>query len=80
VRESKSPLTWHPKKAAEDKKTLAEAIRQHAMAGLPPVESARLTGSRRHALARLPADEKRYQNSNKKCIRTEWQRASVGTV
>jgi hypothetical protein len=52
-----------PKKAAEDRKTLDEAIRQHAMAGLPPVRSAHLTGSRRRASARPPVDEKRYRNS-----------------
>jgi hypothetical protein len=49
--EAKSPLLRHSQKAAEVRETLDEAIRQQAMAGLPPVKSAQLTGSRRPILS-----------------------------
>jgi hypothetical protein len=55
--EEKTLINGTLKKAAEVRKTLDEAIRQHAMAGLPPAKSAHLTGSRRHRRARLPVDE-----------------------
>jgi hypothetical protein len=48
-----------PDKAAENRKTLYEAIRQQAKAGSPPVKSAQLTGIRHRASVRPPVDQKR---------------------
>lgn len=69
-----SPFARHPKKGTEIGKTLFGAVRQQAMAGVPPVESAQMIGSRRHtrhAAGRRNAP----QNSKEKCIRTGWQPA-----
>jgi hypothetical protein len=46
-------------------KALYRAVRRHAMAGLAPAKSARITGSRRNALARKQVDESRQKLQGK---------------